>query len=214
MFVSCSFADTDACHHGRVFVGESNAEQLRRSVRESVLERLHGPVDDREAASIARFIDCYDGLDHPFTEGSAITHVTGSAIVVGARGVLLHLHKRAQIWIQPGGHVDAGETPWEGAARETFEETGLMATQVGPNGAPVLIHVDVHDAPKGHVHLDLRYLLIGPDQDPAPPAGESQQVGWFEWDDPLMNRDSLVGAINASRSWLAEYRPHLLHRTS
>ena len=38
------------------------------------------------------------------------THVTASGIVVGRRGTVLHRHKRLGIWMQPGGHIDAGES--------------------------------------------------------------------------------------------------------
>jgi 8-oxo-dGTP pyrophosphatase MutT (NUDIX family) len=177
---------------------------LRADVREAVLARRSVAVDDREQASVDRFVALFDALQHPFDEDAAITHVTGSAIVVGHRGVLLHLHKRAQIWIQPGGHVDAGESPWEGAIRETLEETGLLCEH--PDQVPVLIHVDVHDAPKGHLHLDLRYLLLGPDADPAPPEGESQDVAWFGWDSKLLERDSLRGAVHSARLWVDQHR--------
>ena len=54
--------------------------------------------------------------------------------------------------------------PGAAAVRETLEETGLAASH--PEPGPTLVHVDVHDAPKGHVHLDLRYLLHAPDDDP------------------------------------------------
>jgi 8-oxo-dGTP pyrophosphatase MutT (NUDIX family) len=175
---------------------------LRADIRESVLARRPSAVDDRERLSIERFIEQFDLLERPFDEDSAITHVTGSAIVVGQRGVLLHLHKRAQIWIQPGGHVDTGETPWDGARRETLEETGLLCEH--PNGVPMLIHVDVHDAPKGHIHLDLRYLLLGPNADPAPPEGESQDVAWCSWDDHRVERDSLAGAVRSAHLWMTQ----------
>ena len=51
-------------------------------------------------------------------------------------------------------------------------------------GVPELVHVDVHPGGRGHTHLDLRYLFDGGppgDADPAPPEGESQEVGWFDW---------------------------------
>lgn len=189
-------------------------EQLRLVVRATVADRTPHAIDDREVESIRRFIETFDSLARPFDEDAEITHVTGSAIVVGPRGVLLHLHKRAQIWIQPGGHVDAGETPWDGAVRETLEETGLVVLHAGraeldDAPVPVLIHVDVHDAPRGHLHLDLRYLLIGPDAAPAPPPEESQQVEWFAWDDPLLDRESLAGAVTSARVWLTQYYPEL-----
>jgi 8-oxo-dGTP pyrophosphatase MutT (NUDIX family) len=169
---------------------------LTESIRRALNQRQ--PIDERERTSIKEFLHQLDLLSQPFTEAADMTHITGSSIVIGQRGVLLHLHKRAQIWIQPGGHVDAGETPWDGAVRETLEETGIMA--VHPTDGPFLIHVDVHAAPKGHTHLDLRYLLIGPDADPMPPEGESQHVRWFGWQEALaMDRDSLNGALRSAR---------------
>jgi ADP-ribose pyrophosphatase YjhB (NUDIX family) len=40
--------------------------------------------------------------------------------------VVLHRHRVLGIWVQPGGHIDSGETPWDAAVRETAEETGLV----------------------------------------------------------------------------------------
>lgn len=156
------------------------------------------PVDEREAMSVRRFVQALDRLDAPFDEDADPTHVTGSAIVVGPRGVLLHRHKRLGIWMQPGGHVEHGETPWEAAARETVEETGVAV--VHPPAGPSLVHVDVHAAPRGHTHLDVRYLLHAGDVAPAPPPGESQAVAWFAWADAVEAADpALVGALQAVR---------------
>lgn len=116
-------------------------------------------------------------LPRPLDEHADPVHVTGSAVVIGARGVLLHQHKRLGIWLQPGGHVDPGEAPWDTAQRETREETGLQTVPAVEPAA--LFHVDVHEGGRGHTHLDVRYLLQGPDADPAPPPGESRQVAWF-----------------------------------
>jgi 8-oxo-dGTP pyrophosphatase MutT (NUDIX family) len=145
--------------------------------------RARTPVDERERISIERFLREVVGLAEPFSEEADATHVTASALVVGPRGVVLHRHRVLGIWIQPGGHIDPGETPWDAALRETTEETGL--TVVHHRGAPTLAHVDVHPGPRGHTHLDLRYLLDGGDADPKPPPGESQEVGWFAWDEAL-----------------------------
>lgn len=143
-------------------------------------------------------MEWFDRLDEPFSEHADPVHVTASAIVVSARGVLLHLHKRLGIWIQPGGHIDPGELPWDAAVRETREETGLEVRHAA--GHPHLVHVDVHQGGRGHLHLDLRYLLVADEQDPAPPEGESQQVEWCDWDTAIGRCDAgLAGALVALR---------------
>jgi hypothetical protein len=51
------------------------------------------------------------------------------------------------------------------------------------------------------VHLDLRYLLMAPDDDPAPAPGESPQVAWLSWEDALAVADvALVGALRTART--------------
>jgi len=140
----------------------------------------HRPRDTREGGSLRRTLALLDWLADPLSETADPTHVTGSAVVLDGRGrVLLHRHKRLGIWLQPGGHVDPGESVAQGAVRETREETGLDA--VHPADGPTVAHVDVHQGPRGHVHLDVRYLLIA-DGDAAlvPAAGESPDVGWFD----------------------------------
>jgi 8-oxo-dGTP pyrophosphatase MutT (NUDIX family) len=158
----------------------------------------HAAGDEREAASRAAVLDALDRLPTPFDEHADRTHVTGSAVVVGRRGVVLLVHRRLGFWMQPGGHIDPGESPWDAARRETEDETGLPAAH--PPDGPRLVHVDVHEAAGSHIHLDLRYLLLAPDADPAPPAHESQAVRWFDWDEALtVGDESLHRALAAAR---------------
>jgi 8-oxo-dGTP pyrophosphatase MutT (NUDIX family) len=155
--------------------------QVHARVRRSVAERQ--PIDAAEQASITRFLAEFDRLDDALDQALDPIHVTGSAIVTGPRGVLLLRHKRLGFWLQPGGHIDPGESPWEAALREAHEETGLQVSYAGldADGVPSLVHVDVHDGGRGHTHLDLRYVLDGGDADPTPPAGESQEIEWLDW---------------------------------
>ncbi len=166
------------------------------------------PVDDREARSQQRIVVELGRLARPFNQDADPIHVTGSAIVVGPRGVLLHRHKRLGMWLQPGGHLEPGEAPWEAAWREAQEETGLRLrwpplpdVAVAPAAAPALVHVDVHDGGRGHTHLDLRYLLIGSDADPAPPPGESPEARWCGWDEAAgMADEALAPALVIART--------------
>jgi 8-oxo-dGTP pyrophosphatase MutT (NUDIX family) len=149
--------------------------------RAEVLAELatHVPADPVEERALARTRAMTGWLRSPFDEAADATHLTGSAIVVDGTGrVVLHRHKRLGLWLQPGGHIDPGELASEAARRETLEETGLATTH--PGGRPRLVHVDVHPAPRGHLHLDLRYLLVADGTSAlAPAAGESPDVAWF-----------------------------------
>jgi 8-oxo-dGTP pyrophosphatase MutT (NUDIX family) len=40
--------------------------------------------------------------------------------------VLMGLHADRKIWVLPGGLIEPGEIPADGAVRETWEETGLL----------------------------------------------------------------------------------------
>lgn len=156
------------------------------------------PVDARERDSIERFLVAFDALEHPFDEDASPTHVTASAIITGENGVVLHLHKRLSMWLQPGGHIDPVETPWQGALREAREETGLPV-EAGPEPGR-LVHVDVHPGPRGHTHLDVRYHVGAPPVEPSPPEGESQDVRWFSWQQAIaMAEPGLEGVLRATQ---------------
>jgi 8-oxo-dGTP pyrophosphatase MutT (NUDIX family) len=159
----------------------------------------HEPATPREAAAKERFLQELSLLSAPCDEHAQPTHVTASGIVVGTRGTVLHLHKRLGIWMQPGGHIDAGETPDVAARREATEELGLVVEH--PASGPSLVNIDVHDAALGHTHLDLRYLLIAGDDDPHPPPDESPDARWCDWDEAMaLADDALIDALRVARA--------------
>jgi 8-oxo-dGTP pyrophosphatase MutT (NUDIX family) len=159
------------------------------------------PVDEREAQSIRATLDRLDWPANPYDERLNDHHVTASAFVVSARGVILHRHKRLGIWVQPGGHIDYDESAPLAALRETYEETGLPVRHLEP---PLLFHVDVHPGPRGHTHYDLRYVLVSPPQEPSPLAGESRQVYWFSFEGAQERCEkSLAPALAKLGQWYA-----------
>jgi 8-oxo-dGTP pyrophosphatase MutT (NUDIX family) len=177
--------------------GDRRPAELVDTVRLAVA--AHDPADGREAEARERILTELGQLARPFDVEADRTHVTGSAIVVGRRGTVLHMHKRLHRWMQPGGHLDPGESPWAAALRESEEETGLSLCH--PDSGPRLVHVDVHPAADGHVHLDLRYLLLAPDDDPSPPEGESPLARWYSWDEAIaLSDDALRGALEVARA--------------
>ena len=180
-----------------VTVGQRWPGELTERVRLTI--EAHEPADEREARSKARMLLALVALPAPFDRRADPVHVTGSAVVVGRRGTVLHLHKRLGRWLQPGGHLEPGEPPWDAAHREGEEETGLALDH--PSPGPRLVHLDVHPATAGHAHLDLRYLLLAPDVDPKPPRGESPMARWYSWDEALaVADDALRGALAVARA--------------
>jgi len=160
----------------------------------------HAPADRRERDAKARFLAELERLERPWDQYADRVHVTASAVVVGRRGTVLHRHRLLGRWLQPGGHLEAGESPAEAASREVAEETGLDARH--PAEGPFLLRLDVHQAGVAldHTHLDLCYLMSGPDADPAPAEGESPDARWWDWDEALGVADApLRGALDLAR---------------
>lgn len=86
-------------------------------------------------------------------------HFTASGFVTHRGRLLLIHHRRLGRWLQPGGHIDPGETVIEAARREIMEETGV---NVGEPVGGGIFDVDVHPIPAGkgepdHMHLDVRF---------------------------------------------------------
>lgn len=169
---------------------------------EQLLARLeaHRPVSSREETSLRQILRLLRWLPRPFDEDADPTHVTASAIVADGEGhVVLHRHRRLGLWLQPGGHLEPDEEPERAVLREILEETGLRAELWQDSPAP--LHVDVHEGGRGHLHLDVRYLVLAPAGTPLrPPVGESQEVEWLTWETAAARGDeSLTDALDAAR---------------
>jgi 8-oxo-dGTP pyrophosphatase MutT (NUDIX family) len=117
------------------------------------------------------------------TRDLAPAHITASAVVLTPDGdrTCLVLHRKLGRWVQPGGHLEAGDSTIGGAAaREVLEETGLTGTMLP---GPILL--TRHPAPcaPGEVdwHLDIQYLLVTEPLTPRP-SPEAPEVAWWPVD--------------------------------
>lgn len=158
--------------------------RLKRKLKADILEYRERYPKERDALDILAFIEAQDNL---FGRDSLAGHITCSAWIVDGpldQAVLVR-HRRLARWVQPGGHIEAMETPFQAAAREAAEETGLQGLIPW---SQELFHLSVHRFPEGkdgpaHFHYDLRYLFLAPGVSELPGSAESDGVKWVRLDE-------------------------------
>lgn len=139
----------------------------------------------------------------------APAHLTASAAVLSPDGThtCLVLHRKLELWVQPGGHFEADDlTVTEAAAREVQEETGLIGKVL-----PVPVLLSRHPAPcaPGVVdwHLDVQFVLVA-DQTPPRPSDETPQVAWWPVDAlPTDRAGGIDTLVNRAVEVLRERNP-------
>lgn len=100
-----------------------------------------------------------------------------------ARKILLVDHKKAQLWLPSGGHVELDEHPADAAVRECLEELGIVADFWQENPLFITSTVTV-GLTADHTDVSLWYVLKGDHrQTYAFDAGEFNTIRWFGFDE-------------------------------
>ncbi len=115
-------------------------------------------------------------------ETNPISHCCAMIVVYDEieRKVFAVNHRKAGMWLFPGGHIEANELPKENVVREIKEELGLdiaIADIKGPFGLQIIDIENPKVACKEH--YDCFYVLEKPDQEMVVDERESSDSGWF-----------------------------------
>ncbi|MCP4873625.1 MAG: NUDIX domain-containing protein [Proteobacteria bacterium] len=177
----------------------------------------HPPADAHEAGFVAAMQAVLDASDDGAFGRSHFEpgHFTASSFVIAPdrQRILLILHSKFGIWLQPGGHVDPEDVDIAAAARrEVAEETGLGSTDIELSELfDGLLDVDIHDIPanprKGeppHQHLDVRFCFQAT-TDRIAAGSDASDARWVSLDeaDAIETDESVRRALRKLRAALA-----------
>jgi len=105
--------------------------------------------------------------------------------------LLLVDHKKALLWLPPGGHVEPGEHPNDAARRELQEELGVNLSFLIPD--PIFLTVtETVGVTAGHVDVSLWYVFLADSSlDYSYDKEEFNEIRWFRLDELPFNRTDL-----------------------
>ncbi|MCC6388071.1 MAG: NUDIX domain-containing protein [Dehalococcoidia bacterium] len=144
------------------------------------------PGDAAEAADLRYVLDWIDSGARIWREGGAadppVHLVAYVAPVDFARETLLLVdHRKAGLWLPPGGHIEPGEAAESTAAREAEEELGMDVR--GHLRGPLLLTV-TRTVGAGPRHTDVSLWFAAAVDEHAPvriDAGEFAAARWYAW---------------------------------
>jgi 8-oxo-dGTP pyrophosphatase MutT (NUDIX family) len=150
--------------------------------------RAYVASDAHEARHQGELLALLQGTALPFSRMQYEPgHITASGIVLGpGRQIALVFHKKLQLWLQPGGHIETTDATLEAAVRrEVAEELGLDNLSLW-QGSSTPFDLDVHVIPAfpgapTHQHFDVR-LLFEVNELVTLKSRENLETGWFSLD--------------------------------
>ena len=119
-------------------------------------------------------------------------HFTATAFLVKGGRVLLVNHRKLEMWLPIGGHIEPGEDPAQALAREAREEAGVDVEIVaetlhfgtkGVKGLPRPETILLETIAPGHFHIDLIYFARVRGGEVRLAAAEHSEQRWFSADD-------------------------------
>lgn len=156
------------------------------------------PFDAEQSTLRAAYLSHLDVYPDGLTRDCHPDHVTASTLVVNESrtAVLLNLHRRYNIWVQFGGHLEEQDGSLDAAAlREAVEESGIENLKLIPGIAQLSTH-EVRCGPiRPSHHLDVRFVAVAPDGSQGEVSDESLEVRWFATAEQPRGLDASLQAL-------------------
>lgn len=116
-------------------------------------------------------------------------HFSTSIFIVFNNKVLLHKHKKLNLILPVGGHIERDELPSDSALKETKEEAGLdvelysskKLNKYNDNSFEINQgeYLTVHNINKYHQHINFVYFAKAITKNLSPGKGESKELNWY-----------------------------------
>jgi 8-oxo-dGTP diphosphatase len=161
----------------------------RAAIRQEIAAVNPGDdVEKRCQQDVLAWVDSGAALCRTRKPATPDKHLVSYFVVVDSsqHAVLLVDHRKAQLWLPTGGHVEPGEHPRITVRREASEELGVEARFVkSSEGRPVLLTSTVTvGLTAGHTDVSLWYAVEGDaDAEVRYDAEEFRAVRWFDFDE-------------------------------
>lgn len=163
-------------------------DPMRRSVEDALL--AIEPWDEVEAEHRADALDWVRsgvGIWRMAKPATPPKHLVSYFLLVdpAAGACLLVDHRKAQLWLPAGGHVEPGEHPETTAHRECVEELGVDPPLLPgvPSNPLFVTRAVTRNDDAGHTDVSLWYVLqASVDQPLTPDPREFHSVRWYPLD--------------------------------
>lgn len=155
-------------------------------MRQQILEMVQSiePLDAEEAGYVAfakKWIESGAGLFRIAKPATPDIHLVSYFALVDQKRnrLLLTDHKKAGLWLPPGGHVEVDEHPTETVRREMREELGVSPDFLFQNPQFLTVSTTIgQDA--GHRDVSFWYVLKGSCREAFKyDEGEFHKIQWF-----------------------------------
>lgn len=170
-----------------------NTNDIRSKIHQMVT--AISPLDKTEQEHIRFVLDWIESGSEIFRmekPATPETHLVSYFVITSPDmdQILLVDHKKAELWLPPGGHVDPGEDSKETVRREAKEELGIEAEFFYDKPLFLTVTKTVGNIAK-HTDVSLWYLLkCDPSQSFDYDINEFNKIRWFWIDEiPLEKTD-------------------------